>query len=242
MPPMRKNAKARHAVEDADALVIDGGDQLQSPVPAGAWARRGRGPARPRGVAITSGSRGTRPAPGPRRRVRSRLGILTPGLSAGGSFSHADHVLGGVGQQPGAEACAAAEVGEVGAERPGRHAADGVAADAGARACTAPCPRRRRPSGSGGAACWAATQRSNAAGALDDHAQPHVGVGGAAELRALPPVLAGRLGRERDPVEAAGHHVALAAELRHPEAVDHVGPFEREDDRPPARAGAARSR
>ena len=51
----------------------------------------------------------------------------------------------------------------------------------------------------------------------------HVGVGRAAELGALAVVLARRVGREDDARHAAGNRVALAAELRHPEAVDDVG-------------------
>src|SRR5207249_6017915 len=69
-------------------------------------------------------------------------------------------------------------------------------------------------------------------GRIHDDAHAHVGVRGAAELDALAPVLAGRLGRERESVQAAGYHVALAPELRDPEAVDHVGALERELDGP----------
>src|SRR2546421_518409 len=44
----------------------------------------------------------------------------------------------------------------------------------------------------------------------------------AAELRALAPVLAGRIGAESDAIGASLDEIALSAQPRHPKTVDHV--------------------
>jgi hypothetical protein len=54
----------------------------------------------------------------------------------------------------------------------------------------------------------------------------------AAVLGALAAELARPVGLHAQHVRAAGDHVELAGERRHPEAVDHVGGLERELDRP----------
>src|SRR5437899_1255892 len=93
----------------------------------------------------------------------------------------------------------------------------------------------RMPAAGGGWGLLEPDPRLPGLGSVDDHAQAHVGVRDAAELGALAEVFAGRLRREREPVESPGDHVALAAELRHPEAMDHVGPLEAERRRPAER-------
>src|SRR5438034_5000626 len=58
---------------------------------------------------------------------------------------------------------------------------------------------------------------------VDDHAQPHVGMRGAAKFSALARVIASRIGAEGDVIRAAGDRIALATERRDPERMDHVG-------------------
>ncbi len=128
---------------------------------------------------------------------------------------------------------AAPEVRQVGADDARRDAADRVAADA--RALREDRRALRRRGVGRGRRLLEPDPRLPGLGVVDDHAQAHVGVRDAAELGALAEVLAGRLRREREPVESPGDHVALAAELRHPEAMDHVGPLEPERRRPAER-------
>ena len=63
-----------------------------------------------------------------------------------------------------------------------------------------------------------------------DDAHPHVGVGQAAELRALAAVHAGLVGLDEQRVLAAGDGVALAVERRDPERVDDVARLDAESD------------
>src|SRR5205085_404973 len=57
---------------------------------------------------------------------------------------------------------------------------------------------------------------------VDDDAESHVGVGGAAELGALTCVLTHPIGAKGDPGHVSGNGVPLAAEGWYPERVDHV--------------------
>ena len=76
--------------------------------------------------------------------------------------------------------------------------------------------------GSAAGAFCRATQAWKSAGRLHHRAEPHVGVGDAAELGALARVLAGPVRGQQEPVRLAGDGVPLAPEGRRPEAVDHV--------------------
>ena len=67
-----------------------------------------------------------------------------------------------------------------------------------------------------------ATQAWNSSGRLGHDPERHPAVLDAAELGALPRILARLLGLEPEPGLAVGEDVALAREPRRPEAVDHV--------------------
>jgi hypothetical protein len=72
---------------------------------------------------------------------------------------------------------------------------------------------------------------------VNDDPEAHVGVRHAAVLGALPGVLGGNgrdVGRHDEPVHAVRHDVTLAAEMRHPEGVDHVGRVQVEGRRAPS--------
>ena len=67
---------------------------------------------------------------------------------------------------------------------------------------------------------------------IDERPKAHVRMRQAAKLRALPRIHSRHRRDERQLVDLAGHHVALAAKLRHPEAVDDVGRFQQQANRP----------
>src|SRR6266699_148447 len=119
---------------------------------------------------------------------------------------------------------AAPAVREVRPDPPTRGALDGMTADARRAPVDRPTllgeAARRR---SHGRAQLGLRPRAEPRVAVDDHAQPHVPVRGAAELRALTRVLTDRVGAERDVVRLARDGVALTAEPRDPKRVDHVG-------------------
>ena len=135
-------------------------------------------------------------------------------------------VLGRVGEGPTRECGPAREVAQVGCQVARRHPGHRVARHAGARGEDALAGAdgivRRHGRDRGRGAQLVVLPLREVLGAVDDDAEPHVGVRQPAELRALSEVDAGHARHEDDAVRVAGDDVALAAELRHPEAVDHV--------------------
>ena len=146
---------------------------------------------------------------------------------------HAGQVVGRVGDGVAADGLAAAEVGEVGSDRAlGLGAADGVAAGARlAHEHLLALGRRSRCRAAAASAAGGPPSGRSRPGVCDDDQEAHAGVLDAAELGALAPVGARRLGREAQHVVLAGDHVDLAGQLRHPEAVDHVVGVEPDLDR-----------
>ena len=81
---------------------------------------------------------------------------------------------------------------------------------------------RRSRGGAGGLRAAASSHRSNSASRLGDDVERHVRVLQAAELGALAAKDARPVGLQPDRGRVAGNQIALAVEVRHPEAVDDV--------------------
>ena len=92
------------------------------------------------------------------------------------------------------------------------------------------------------AAAWPSSQRFEVAVGLRDDVERHVRVLQAAELRALAAEDAGPIGLEPDRRRVARNQIALALEVRHPEAVDDVARRHLQHDRPVRAGCAVRSR
>ena len=102
------------------------------------------------------------------------------------------------------------------------------------RACmntSRPAALRPRPADRAPAAACASSQRSKSRLGFGDDVERHVRVLQPAELRALAAEDARTIGLHPDRRGVAGNQIALAVEVRHPEAVDHVARRDLQHDR-----------
>src|SRR5947209_1170953 len=143
----------------------------------------------------------------------------------------AGQVAARVAERPTRERGAAAEVGKIGAKGAVGVDADDVVALAARRAekdlLAADLRRRLRRGSAGADVGLPAREVFRCLG--DDH-ERHVRVLQAAELRALPAIEAGLVRFDPEFVDAAGNEIALAVQVRDPEAVDDVARIEAQQD------------